>query len=124
MLLRLLTFGLCAAGVFLLATLEPVRLEVVRPEVWLDVARPALPTPGPTPGVTIVDAAEQVGPAKLAELLYLEGGERVSAINDRPVADDQLAIEVISSLPLRAGQYVDLTVTRATGERRVLVLLH
>jgi hypothetical protein len=56
--------------------------------------------------------------------VYLNGGERVSAINDRPIADDQLAIEAISSLPLRAGQYVDLTVTSATGERRVLVLLH
>jgi hypothetical protein len=121
MLLRLLTIGLGATGVILLATFQPIRLEVVRPEVvHTEVVRPALPTPG----VSIVDVAEQVGPAKLAELVYLNGGERVSAINDRPIADDQLAIEAISSLPLRAGDYVDLTVTSATGERRVLVLLH
>jgi S1-C subfamily serine protease len=95
---------------------------VVRPEVvHREVVHSARPAP---PGVRIVDVAEQVGPAKLAELVYLHGGERVSAINDRPIADDQLAIEAISSLPLRAGQYVDLTVTSATGERRVLVLLH
>ena len=122
MLLRLLTIGLCATGVILLATFQPVRLEVVRPEVvHREVVHSAHPAP---PGVRIVDVAEQVGPAKLAELVYLNGGERVSAINDRPIADDQLAIEAISSLPLRAGQYVDLTVTSATGERRVLVLLH
>jgi S1-C subfamily serine protease len=122
MLLRLLMIGLCATGVILLATFQPVRLEVVRPEVvHREVVHSARPAP---PGVRIVDVAEQVGPAKLAELVYLNGGERVSAINDRPIADDQLAIEAISSLPLRAGQYVDLTVTSATGERRVLVLLH
>jgi hypothetical protein len=120
MLLRLLTFGLCAAGVILLATVQPVRLEVIPPEP----PEVAPVVREPTPGLRIVDVAEQVGPAKLAEIVYLKGGERVSAINDRPVADDQLAIEAISALPLRAGQYVDLTVTGATGERRVLVLLH
>jgi S1-C subfamily serine protease len=120
MLLRLLTIGLCATGVILLATFQPIRLEVVRPVV---VSPEVVPRAAP-PGVSIVDVAEQVGPAKLAELVYLKGGERVTAINDRPVADDQLAVEAISSLPLRAGQYIDLTVTGATGERRVLVLLH
>ena len=121
MLLRLLTIGLCATGVILLATFQPVRLEVVRPVV---VSPQVVQRAAPAPGLSIVDVAEQVGPAKLAELVYLKGGERVTAINDRPVADDQLAIEAISSLPLRAGQYVDLTVSGATGERRVLVLLH
>ena len=124
MLLRLLTTGLCATGVILLATFQPVRLEVVRPVVVSPEVQRVARAPGPTPGVRIVDVAEQVGPAKLAEIVYLKGGERVTAINDRPVDDDQLAIEAISSLALRAGQYVDLTVTGATGERRVLVLLH
>ena len=119
MLLRLLTTGLCAAGVILLATFQPVRLEVVRPEI----VRPAL-CDSPTPPLSVVDAAEQVGAAQLAELVHLKSDERVSAINDRPLGDDQLMSEAIAALPLRAGGYVDLTVTSATGERRVLVLLH
>lgn len=119
MLLRLLTTGLCAAGVILLATFQPVRLEVVRPEV----VRPA-PRDNPAPPLSVVDAAEQVGAAQLAELVHLKPDERVSAINDRPLADDQPMSEAIEALPLRAGRYVDVTVTSATSERRVLVLLH
>jgi hypothetical protein len=119
MLLRLLTTGLCAAGVILLATFQPVRLEVVRPEV----VRPA-PRENPAPPLSVVDAVEQVGAAQLAELVHLKADERVSSINDHPLDDDLPVSVAIAALPLRAGGYVDLTVTSANGERRVLVLLH
>ena len=119
MLLRLLTTGLCAAGVILLATFQPVRLEVVRPEVVL----PA-PRENPAPPLSVVDAVEQVGAAQLAELVHLKADERVSSINDHPLDEDLPVSVAIAALPLRAGGYVDLTVTSANGERRVLVLLH
>jgi len=119
MLLRLLTTGLCAAGVILLATFQPVRLEVVRPEIVLHTPREK-----PTPPLSVVDAAEQLGTAQLVELVHLKPDERVSAINDRPLDDDLLFNETIAALPLRAGTYIDLTLTSMTGERRVLVLLH
>jgi hypothetical protein len=119
MLLRLLTTGLCAAAVILLATFQPVRLEVVRPQVVLPV-----PRDNPAPPLSVVDALERVGAAQLADLVHLKPHERVSAVNDRLLDDDLPIREAIAALPLRAGGYIDLTVSGATGERRVLVLLH
>jgi hypothetical protein len=121
MLLRLTTIALCAAGVILLATLEPIRLEIVRP------APRDLATAGSSSrnsSLSVVDVAEGMAPADLASLVTLKPGERVTAINDRPLGSDLSAGSLIASQGLRAGEYLDLTVSGTTAERRVLVLLH
>jgi hypothetical protein len=127
MLLRLTTTCLCAAGVFLLATLQPVRLEIVRPAPCTreagDEAARSRPRRDPLP-LSVVDVVDGMTPAGLASLVALNPGERVTAINDRPT-DSELATEVvIASQGLHAGEYLDLTVASATRERRVLLLLH
>jgi hypothetical protein len=127
MLLRLTTTCLCAAGVFLLATLQPIRVEIVRPapcarEAGVEAARSG-PRRDPL-SLSVVDVVDRMTPADLASLVALNPGERVTALNDRPT-DAELAKEVaIASQGLHAGEYLDLTVASATGERRVLLLLH
>ncbi len=115
MLLRLLSIGLCAAGVVLIATVHPVRLEVIAPAAVIQDRMPPL---------SVVDVATQVAPAGLAELVHLRPEEWISAINDRPLTGEYMVSEVIASLGPRAGEYVDLTVSSRTTERRVLVLMH
>ena len=122
MLLRLTTTALCAAGVLLLATLEPVRLEIVRPAPC-DVAAVRSGSRN-EPSLSVVDVVERMAPADLASLVALKPGERVTAINDRPLDSDLVAGSLIASQGLRAGEYLDLTVSSGTTERRVLVLLH
>jgi hypothetical protein len=114
MVLRLLMTGLCAACVVLLATFQPFHLEVVRP----------IEIRSPPPLVSVVDVASTVPAHELPALLRLGVDEQVSAINDRPVGDGPTGEALIGELALRAGQYVDLTVSSATRERRVLVLMH
>ncbi len=121
MLLRLTTTALCAAGVLLLATLEPVRLEIVRPAPCVAAVRSGSRN---DPSLRVVDVTERMARADLASLVALKPGERVTAINDRPLDDDLAAGSLIASEGLRAGAYLDVTVSGGTEERRVLVLLH
>jgi hypothetical protein len=115
MVLRLLSIGLCAAGVVLIATLQPVRLEVIAPAAVIRDRMPPL---------SIVDVANRVDPAGLVELVSLRPEEWISAINDHPLTGELMVSEVIASLGPRVGEYVDLTVSSRKTERRVLVLMH
>lgn len=108
--------GLCAASVVLLATIEPLRIEVMRQTVLRDRDS--------SPAVSVVDVSSNVAPGALAALLHLRPYERVSAINDRPFDDDLAALEVIATLAPHTGEYLDLTVSSDSDERRVLVLMH
>jgi hypothetical protein len=56
--------------------------------------------------------------------VHLGPGEWVSAINDRVLDSDLEAGAWIASRALTAGEFLDLTVSSATTERRVLVLMH
>ena len=116
MLFRVLTTGLCAACVYLLATFPPVRVEVVQP-----ATRPA--SVDRSPGLSVVDVAAGVAPASVPALVRLAGGEWVKAVNDREVEDVFEADELIRIGAHRRG-YLDLTVARGGSERRVLLLIH
>jgi hypothetical protein len=116
--LRLVSTGLCAACVVLLATFEPVRIETPPAPPVSEIA--------PSP-LSIVDALAELAPSGLASLIHLAHlapDERIQAINDRPLDSDLEAGAQLASLALHAGEYVDLTVSNGATERRVLVLLH
>jgi hypothetical protein len=116
MVLRLLMTGLCAACVVLVAGIQPFRIEVVQQTVVHERA--------PSPAVSVVDIAHTVAPHEVPALLRLGVDEQVKAINDRPVGDGLPGEALIGELALRAGQYLDLTVSNDITERRVLVLVH
>ena len=143
LLLRLLTTGLCVACVVLLATFEPVRIE-------LSASRSdrRSQTSGDAPGggrfhdasrfdggdrrvdrgpaLRIVDVTAHVQLSGLPALVNLRPDEWISAINDQPLTDD-VATGALLAATARAGAYLDLTVNSvnsALAERRVLVLMH
>ncbi|HEX2690173.1 MAG TPA: hypothetical protein VHN14_26340 [Kofleriaceae bacterium] len=68
--------------------------------------------------------AHGVASGALATLVHLGPGEWVRAINDRVLDSDLEAGAWIASRALTAGEFLDLTVSSATTERRVLVLMH
>lgn len=130
MLLRLTMTCLCAVGVILLARIEPVRLEIVRPVLREPVLEAE---PGRAPrreigSLSVVDAVAeavvQMPRAELTALLALKPNEYVSSLNDRAVDSDTTLEQMFASRRLYEGEYLDLTVSRPSGERRVLVLLH
>jgi hypothetical protein len=118
MLLRLVSTGLCAACVVLLATFPPIRIET-----------PA-PARATTLPLSIVDASAQVAPSGLAalvdlvRLVRLAPDEHIRAIDDRPLDGEVDADALLAERAVRAGEYIDLTVSNGTTERRVLVLVH
>ena len=65
-----------------------------------------------------------LAPEALIRLVHLRPDERVSAINDRPLDTDLLAGAWIASHAPSAGEFLDLTISSATSERRVLMLMH
>jgi hypothetical protein len=98
--------------------------------VWMVVEevrirdKPAQP-PAPTyADVTVVDVARGVDAGTLASLVRLRADERVVAVDDQQVQNDFAAGAAIAARDLASGKYLDLTVTGATGARRVLVLMH
>ena len=115
MLFRVLTIGLCAACVFLLATLPTVRVELVPPSARRAVAR--------SPALSVVDVAAEVAPASVPALVRLAHGEWIQAIDDRLPHDAFEADELIRAGARRHG-FLDLTVAGGARERRVLVLIH
>lgn len=141
LLLRLLTTGVCVVCVVMLATREPARLQV-RPDLAsygppMDRCRLAVP-PGSErpccgeglacedrrPPASVLDVAHGVAPGALASLIRLQPTEWVSAIDDRALDPDLPVDDLIASMVPRAGEFLDLTVSSARGERRVLVLIH
>jgi hypothetical protein len=74
--------------------------------------------------VTVVDVARGVDAGALASLVRIREDERVTAVDDQPVANDFAAGAALTERALGPGKYVDLTVTGASGSRRVLVLMH
>ena len=120
--LRLLTTGLCAASVVMLATFHPVRFVPVYVET---MPRSALPDGRDRPPpVSVVDVAAGVAPSAVLALVHRGPDEVIRAVDDRVVNDDVEAGAIIASLAPPAGGFVDLTVSSAGTERRVLVLLH
>jgi hypothetical protein len=114
------------ACVVMLATIRPVRVEMVA----ADVAPPACPLAPARPPrhdrsarLSVVDVAAGVAPAALVNMVGLQASERVIAINDQSLDDDLDADLLIRSLA-RPGGFLDLTVSSTGSERRVLVLMH
>jgi len=120
--LRLFTTGMLLGFVVILATFRPVsqgpvvvRCESAAPVVAREHA----------PRVNVVDVAAGVTPAMLARILRLEDSERIAAINDRALGeDDGDATVALAELAPRAGQLLDLAIAGPRGERRALVVIH
>ena len=122
LLLRLVTIALCAACVVLLASFQPVRIAVMPP-----AAAPTAPAgcrSDRVPPLTVVDVAAIVTREQLSDQLHLRPYERITAVNDHPLARDLPVGSLIARLGPRPGEFLDLTVSTEWTERRVLVLLH
>lgn len=113
---RSLTIGLLSACFLLLITRPIVEVRMTRGP-RLHVSLPAHPP-------TIIDVAPGVSGAQLASLIRLAPGEHVASIDDAAVNGDLGAGVVLAGLDLHGRQFIDLGVSGASGERRVLVLLH
>ena len=122
LLFRLLTTGVCVACVVMLATFRPVRVVHMAPPMV--PPRSEAPCGDRAPPVSVVDVGNGVAPGGLASLVHLRPTEWVSAINDRAVDTDLPLEAVFASLVPHPGEFVDLTVSSASSERRVLILLH
>jgi hypothetical protein len=107
---RSLALGLLASIVMLLAT-RKVQV-VVHP----------VPAPRHAEAPTIIDAAPGLSATQLAQLVRLAPDERVTSIDDQPVANTLDAGSKIVAMEGR--RFLDLTVGRDHSERRVLVLVH
>jgi hypothetical protein len=114
MLLRLLSTALCAICVVLLATSKPVRVVMLPQHAPLDASTP----------VSVVDVAAGVPARDLPALIRLRHGERVIAINDRPIAGNLEAGGEIASSGLAPGGFLDVAIAGGRAERRVLMLMH
>ena len=114
---RSIALGLLGACLILLADRPPVEVRIER-----DVGRVVLPPA--MPAASIIDVAPGATARELASLIRMSPGEHVAAVDDVPVAGDLDAGEALARLALGAHRYVDLTIARGYGTRRVLVLLH
>ena len=112
----MLTTGLCAACVFLLATSRPAHIEIVQP-------RSTVVMVAPSRGLSVVDVAAEVAPASLLALVGLARGERIKAVNDQ-VPSDARDADALIRLGARHDRYLDLSVTGGAIDRRVLLLIH
>jgi len=115
--LRLMTLGLCAANVVMLSTWQASHVE------W-SPAEPALASQRSTPEVRVVDVVYGLAPQTLAAALRLNPDERITALNDRALPFEPDTAVLFASLDARPGEFLDLTVSSATTERRLLVLMH
>ena len=95
-----------------------------------------------SPAVNVVDvAAGAATPELVAQLIRVAGDERVTSVDDHPVASDLAAGAWIAARfqheamdagiplmyprgPIRRGDYIDLTIEGEACSRRVLVLFH
>ena len=122
LLFRSVALGLLGAIAWLLAThSSPVtRIQHEREVV-------AVATKAPVP--TIIDVAPGLSATQIAQLVRLGPDERVTSVDDRTVTGNLDAGTVIASSALpnnvaSGRRFLDLTIGRAHGERRVLLLIH
>ncbi|HTJ42327.1 MAG TPA: hypothetical protein VL463_09555 [Kofleriaceae bacterium] len=99
-------------------------LGLVAALVMLELGRAARPEPQVRALPTIIDVSRPAlaSGGDVAPALGLRPGERIAAIDDAPVRDASAALAQIRDA--RSGQFLDLDVHRAGGDRRVLVLVH
>ena len=119
LLFRSLTVGLLGACLLLLLRIEPRPAVVLR-----EGANTAAELEHASTAPTVVDVAAGIQVAAIPSLIRLAPGERVIAVDDRPVDSDLAAGAAITARTATASSFVDLTVERAGTHRRVLVLLH
>lgn len=70
----------------------------------------------------IIDVAP--GVQDVTSVVRLAPGERVIAVDGRPVESELVAGAAIAGLPRGRGRYIDLTVAASGELRRVLVVMH
>lgn len=115
--LRLIMTGCCVACVVLVARRPPVRVIVEQaPSVVCSLARPE-------PALAVVDVAPSVAASSVARLVSLAAGEWIAEVNDQRAHSAFEAASLISAFAEHGG-YLDVTVARRGGSRRVLVLVH
>jgi hypothetical protein len=113
LLFRSLAVGLLGACVWLLATHRTTRPRIEHEREYVAVASHA---------PTIIDVAPNVSVNQIAQLVRLAPNERVTAVDDHLVTGNLDASTAIGS---PAGHnFIDLTISGGSHERRVLVLLH
>jgi hypothetical protein len=127
-------FGMaCCLGLIWQARPEPLQEPTCRAAMALAEAPPAPAVArdrgactARSPAVNVVDiSAGAATPELVAELIRLDADERVTAVDDHPVASDLAAGAWIAArFPGDHGGYIDLTVEGDGCSRRVLVLLH
>ncbi|HEU0032459.1 MAG TPA: hypothetical protein VFQ53_17625 [Kofleriaceae bacterium] len=113
---RSLTVGLLGACLYFLLKLSMYAPEPYRESVAAQSASP----------VTVIDVAPGLDIRLVPSLVHLAPGERITAVADRPVANDLAAGAAIVEQFIEDGtaRYIDITVDSAAGARRVLVLMH
>lgn len=113
--LRLLMTGCCVACVVVVARRPPVR-------VFVEQARP-IACERARPSLAVVDVAPSVAPSAVARLVTLADGEWIAEVNDHGAHSSFEAASLMSAFAEHGG-YLDVTVARRGGSRRVLVLVH
>ena len=113
LLFRSLSVGLLGACVVLLAT-----HRTPRPRVEHERELVAVTTHAPT----IIDVAPNLSATQIAQLVRLAPNERVTAVDDHLVTGNLDAGTVIGSPT--SHEFIDLTISGGSHERRVLVLVH
>ena len=98
-----------------------IMLEVARTGPTHRGLRWASP-PAAVPTIVDVSRVALDAGADVAPVLGLHPGERIASIDDAAVGDASAALTAIRAA--RGGQYIDLDVAHAGGDRRVLVLVH
>ncbi len=137
MIVRTLSLVFCAIGVFFLGTLvmqgassryrcsrQPPRVVVSRAPCELRSPAAIARADGTSSPVDVVDVSPVVSPGDIAALIQLRPGEHVTAVGDCAVRSDRDAAAWIATRPPKRGAFIDLTVSSAAGDRRVLVLRH
>jgi len=120
LLFRSITAGLLGACVFLLAQLGGP--DVVEPVV---VHEPVVVTQLGHPSLGVIDIAHGVPAAEVLSLIRLGPDERISAVDDREVANQLVAGTEIADAIRDGARFVDLSIDkRRAPKRRLVVLLH
>lgn len=121
---RSLALGLLGACCLLLAARPPVTVITHTPAFAFAEPRTPWCSSHVPRAPTIIDVAPGASAADIARLVVLEPGERITAIDDAPVAGGLDAGVALASSELGGRRYIDLEVAGDAGTRRVLVLLH